>query len=445
MLLTSEQEDYYDAILKGESIFLTGPGGVGKSYLLKKVYDDFTAKTGRRIAVTAMTGCAANLLGTHAKTLHSWAGIGLGNGPTLALIDRVKNFYPSRKKWRDAGCLVIDEVSMMTPQLLDSLDQIGQAIRRSSRPFGGIQVVLVGDFYQLPPVSRTDGGIQFAFQAHVWGRAIKRTCELTTIIRQKDPVFQKILKEARYGRLSAESIEILESRRGVSWKAQEVKPTMCFTRKADVAQINDNRMAKLTGERHVYDAVTAPSKIPAPSLDKIVERMDREYPYEAKLELVVGCQVMLTVNKNPEDGLVNGSRGVVVGFVSGLPQVKFLNGPLEPVAIAHHTWASEDSTPVSRTQIPLKIAYAITIHKAQGASLDCALVDIGKATFEYGQAYVALSRVRSLDALYIYDFDPAAFRVHPLVREFYSGGHTSVVATEQGRITDHFMKDALIV
>jgi ATP-dependent DNA helicase PIF1 len=456
--LTTEQQEAYDAILKGESLFLTGPGGVGKSFLLKKVYDDYTAKTGRRIAVTAMTGCAANLLGTHAKTLHSWSGIGFGKGPTAALIDRVRNFFPARKKWSQAGCLIIDEVSMMTPQLLDALDLIGQAIRRNTKPFGGIQIVLVGDFYQLPPIARLEEGLQFAFQANVWSRAITRTCELTTILRQREPAFHKILTEARAGTLSAESLAILESRRGLSWKGkarsshgsapnclQAVRPTMCFTKKADVAAINDRYLARLIGDRHVYEASSPASKVPRASLEKIIDRMDREYQYETRLELVAGCQVMLIVNRNPEEGLVNGSRGVVTGFSgAGWPMVKFLNGPLEPIEIEAHVWESEDSTPVKRSQVPLKIAYAITIHKAQGASLDCALVDIGKATFEYGQAYVALSRVRSLDALYVYDLDPSAFRAHPLVQAFYRGAAAAAAAAvpAEGRITAYFGPEA---
>jgi ATP-dependent DNA helicase PIF1 len=439
--LTGEQQIAYDAILKGESLFLTGPGGVGKSFLLKKVYDDYTAKTGRRIAVTAMTGCAANLLGTHAKTLHSWSGIGFGKGGAAALIDRVRNFFPARKKWSQAGCLIIDEVSMMTPQLLDALDLIGQAIRRNTKPFGGIQIVLVGDFYQLPPIARLED-LQFAFQATVWARAITRTYELTTILRQREPIFHTILTEAREGTLSAESLAVLESRRGLSWKGHAVRPTMCFTKKADVAAINERYLARLIGERHVYEASSPPSKVPRAALEKITERMDREYQYETRLELVAGCQVMLIVNRNPEEGLVNGSRGVVTGFSgAGWPMVKFLNGPLEPIEIGEHVWESEDSTPVKRSQVPLKIAYAITIHKAQGASLDCALVDIGKATFEYGQAYVALSRVRSLDALYVYDLDPSAFRAHPLVHAFYRGSSGAAVPAE-GRITAYFVPEA---
>jgi ATP-dependent DNA helicase PIF1 len=445
MNLTADQQEVYDAIMEGHSLFLTGPGGVGKSYLLKQVYDDYTKKTGRKIAVTALTGCAAHILGTHAKTLHSWAGIGLGKGGASALIERVKNHYPSRKKWRDIGCLIIDEVSMMTPALLDTLDLIGQAIRKNMKPFGGIQVVVVGDFYQLPPVSRDEhGDIKFAFQAAVWGRAFKRTYELRTIIRQRDPTFHKVLMEARAGELSDESYAILAARKGLSWKGQPIRPTMCFTTNANVDETNDKYLAKLTGERRVYEAKTLPSKIPAATLEKIVERMDREFPYQIRLEIAVGAQVMLTYNRDPAEGLVNGSRGVVTGFnESGWPLVKFLNGPPNPIAVEVHDWQSDDVPPVTRQQVPLKIAYAITIHKSQGSSLDCALVDIGKATFEYGQAYVALSRVRSLESLYVHDLDAGAFRVHPLVREFYSGAavkqaEAAGLAPAAERITAYF-------
>jgi len=418
---TEEQREPIRAVLDGKSIFLTGPGGTGKSFLLAALYKEYKA-TGRQIAVTALTGCAAILLGPHAKTLHSWAGIGLGKGPVDTLVKDIQYNKYKKKNWIHTDCLVIDEVSMLTPQLLEVLDEIGRRIRRRpTESFGGIQVVFVGDFFQLPPVSK-DGVLQYAFQSPVWYKTVQRSFELKTIHRQSEAEFHTILQEARNGTLSAESYAKLEARKGEAWKGQIIRPTLLFTRNNDVKQINVSNLAKLKRDTVVFTAKTiAPPSCPKDDVAYKVQKLDKDAPYEAELELKIGAQVMLLTNMDAAERLVNGSRGVVKGFAEdGYPLVQFKTSP-HPVRIAPHTWESDEDSKcvVKREQIPLRLAYALTIHKAQGASLDSALVDIGKATFEYGQAYVALSRVRSLGALYVYDIDPAAFRVHPAVRQFY--------------------------
>jgi ATP-dependent DNA helicase PIF1 len=430
---TNEQRRAIEAALRGDSIFITGPGGTGKSFLLSVLYDEFRLQ-GKRMAVTAMTGCAALLLGSHAKTLHSWAGIGLGKGPADTHIRSIVMNGRKKKNWNQTDCLVIDEVSMLTPQLLELLDQIARIVRkRRDAPIGGLQLIFVGDFYQLPPVSST----QFAFQSSVWKDIVKDVYELTIIHRQKDPVFQKILNQARIGELSPESVAILTERKTMSWKGQAIRPTMLFTRNADVNEINSNHLAKLKSEEVVFQAKTVmPTVAKAGTLEGFVgkgaspiskeeetirvQKLDKDGPYETHLVLKVGAQVMLVANLSPETGLVNGSRGVVERFEGGLPYVKFLS-TYGLIKVDYHKWESEGDVPLYREQIPLRLAYALTIHKAQGASLDSALVDIGRNTFEYGQAYVALSRVRSLEALYVYDIDPVAFRVNPAVRDFYNG------------------------
>ncbi len=424
--LNTEQKAAFDAVISGESIFITGPGGTGKSYLLQTLYANYKGYSGgKKLSVTAMTGCAALLLGSWAKTLHSWAGIGLGRSPVDSIVSTIMVDKHKKKRWLSTDCLVIDEVSMLTPSLLEYLDAVGRCVRKKDAPFGGIQLVLVGDFYQLPPVSH-DRMRTFAFESPLWPVVIQKTIQLTQILRQKDPLFQQILNEARTGELSPESYEILEGCKNMSWKRQEIKPTLLFTKNQDVHSINSHQLEKLVGESHIFRAKTTshPPRMKENVLEMIVEKLDRDAPYEVELCIKEKSQVMLITNQDPAAGLVNGSRGVVTGFtLEGYPLVKFLHGPAFPVRIPPASWTSDaenEGDGVTREQIPLRLAYALTIHKAQGASLDSALIDVGPSTFEYGQAYVALSRVRSLESLFIFEISPRAFRAHPLVKKFYT-------------------------
>jgi ATP-dependent DNA helicase PIF1 len=418
-LLTPDQQAAFAAIQEGKNIFLTGPAGTGKSYLLQHILNNLG---GKRVALTAMTGCAALLISTpthKAKTLHSWAGIGLGKESEAELCKKVRNSYHAAKRWLCTDLLVIDEISMMTPDLIEKLNYIGKAIRKSPKPFGGLQVIFVGDFYQLPPIAAE---ATFAFETPQWTEIIHHVAPLKTINRQKDPQFQKLLNEARIGKLSADSTNTLKSRM-ISYDSEEIKPTLLFSRRNDVDRINEQNLKALTGERNTYTAnyafgAKSSIKKATPALEEATAKYDKDAQYLTKLELAIGAQVMLIVNLDVEEGLVNGSRGVVTAFGDcGMPVVKFKGG-IEKI-IYHHHWQLDEFDDVFRTQIPLRLAYAVSIHKSQGATLDCALIDIGPSTFEYGQAYVALSRVKSLDSLYIKAFDPRAIKAHPKVAKFY--------------------------
>lgn len=425
---TEEQKACIEAVLRGESVFITGPGGTGKSYILDILYREFK-KVDKNIAITAMTGCAALLIGAHAKTLHSWAGIGLGREPLSHIVSAIHKNGRKKNNWKKADCVVIDEVSMMTPAILELLNDVGKSVRKCyNKPFGGLQVVFVGDFYQLPPVCRSGEKMTFAFESPIWKAVVEKTYALTIIQRQRDPTFQAVLDEARRGELSDESYQILLERKAAKWKGNPIRPTMLFTRNDDINAINQSYLDRLPGEVKVFEATTeAPPRASPEDVAYQVQRLDKDAPYEATLKLKVGAQVMLLAQqyeerdkqKVPIHGLVNGSRGVITEFTPcNNPIVKFMNGRTH--IIKEHVWSSDDTeSAVKRKQIPLRLAYALTIHKAQGASLDSVLIDVGSATFEYGQAYVALSRVRSLDALYIHDIEKGAFRVHPAVKDFY--------------------------
>lgn len=431
--LHDDQKRAVQAAVEGKNIFLTGPGGVGKTFVLHTIKRVLT-ENGRRVALTALTGCAALLLGDSAKTIYSWAGIMLGRETVEVLAKNIKKYGGrARAAWITTHTLIIDEVSMMTPELLEKLNALGKLLRNSNKPFGGIQVILVGDFYQLPPVVTDKGEDQsvptsFAFESTAWADLNLTTVYLTKIVRQTDPIFHSLLMEARNGKLSNASTNLLLERRNLPWDQQVIRPTLLFSRRAEVEMINEMNLKALPKPSYVYHVKTVfdagMEKLTSSNEEqrsRAEARLDRSAPYKPTLELRIGAQVMLIYNKDLTKGLVNGSRGVIKGFSQTTPQYPIVQfkGVEELQTITEQTWASEDMEGLKRQQIPLVLAYAMTIHKAQGATIDSALIDIGASTFEVGQAYVALSRVKSLDCLYIYDFEPEAFRTHPKVKAFY--------------------------
>ena len=289
---------------------MTGCGGTGKSYVIGQLGSLLEPLMGKKplIEVTALTGCAALLLGPKAKTLHSWAGIGLGREEPIDLVWKINRNGRAKKYWKNTDLLVIDEISMLTAELLEKLNEIGQRMRKCfSKPFGGIQLLLVGDFYQLPPVAK-DKAVVFAFESRLWSTIVNETIELRTIHRQKDPVFQGILAEARSGTLSAESQAILRSRMGLDWKSHKIRPTLLFPKNAEVDMINDVNIKALKGRPYVYKVqyaygsakIADKTKILDPTFMKTVATMDRDAMYRPELTLLVGAQVMLIANLDIE-------------------------------------------------------------------------------------------------------------------------------------------------
>ncbi len=443
--MNKEQQEFLDLAKKGQNIFLTGAGGTGKSFVIHKLIEQLKA-AGKDYAVTALTGCAALLLsqgGIKATTLHSWASVGLGKEPVAKLISGIRKSQKGMRRWLLTDVLIVDEVSMMQPEFFEKLDAIGKKIRNSPKPFGGIQVIFVGDFFQLPPIKKLEEGNEednspdFIFEVPLWEQMGFKPVVLKQIMRQTDPAFHKILEEARLGELSVESLEILEQRQNLNWKSLEIKPTLLFPRKAIVDSINAQNLKKLPDPQYAYKVSTvfAPTgntvglTLDSQPVRWAVEKMNRDAPYEEELKLRIGAQVMLLINMEKtqsnslENDLCNGSRGVVTGFLEDpikTPLVKF-QGFTKAIPITHHFWEVEDFDGLMQKQIPLKLAYAVTIHKAQGATLDSALIDVGPNTFERGQAYVALSRVKDLDSLYIWDLHKDAFKAHMKVVKFYEG------------------------
>jgi len=443
--LSPEQEIAFQKFKEGHNLFISGPGGVGKSYLIDTMYKH-AESNGKKIAITALTGCAAILLGVKARTIHSWSGIKFMNNsvPDEDIIKRISKNRIACGSWRSTNILVVDEVSMMPIRMFELLNNLGQIIRRSMKPFGGLQVIFTGDFYQLPPVSPNEE-VRFSFESPKWLETFRKEnhIELTTFFRQRDPQFIEILMEVRKGELTESSIDKLIELVGKE-KPSEECITKIYPTRSKVESINKMMFDRLPGEAHVFNAVRNTNERFYYMCSGRDESVEIEYEYLLKceeltpdfskreldsmvtnfniiekLELKKGALVMLTVNISVENGLCNGSQGIVVGFddVDGYPIVKFNNrkvSTIRPNGYQNH----EYPTHVIH-QVPLCLAWALTIHKTQGATLDQIEVDIGSSVFEFGQTYVALSRVKTMEGLYLANFDPLRIRANPKVKRFY--------------------------
>jgi len=435
MNFSNEQKIAFNKYIQRENIFITGPGGTGKSTLIKEIQLDAT-KRGFNIQVCALTGCAAVLLQCKAKTIHSWSGIGLGNGPIYSTMKKVSGNRYKKKIWKEIDILIIDEVSMMSQKLFELLDSIGKEIRKNNKPFGGIQVIFLGDFYQLPPVGDKDDPdtTRYCFESILWNRTfeMENIVQLKKIFRQTDETYTKILNQLREGRIKQSSNKILLGLVGKKINADTViLPTKLFPTRNKVDAINNYEMDKLGTEEVEYKLKYMRS-IPFtennfPSVSVTPEKIENELSSihsnlicNDTVKLKIGAQVMCIVNIEVPDGemICNGSQGIIIKFSSSkLPVVKFTNG-IE-MEMKYHTWQSEIIPGIGVTQIPLILAWALTIHKSQGATMDTAEIDVGSGIFECGQTYVALSRVKSLEGLYLSSFDPNKILINKKVRKFY--------------------------
>lgn len=442
---TDQQKYAFQKYLQGENLFITGPGGSGKSFFIKEIVKHCQVVK-KKYQVCALTGCAAMLLRCQAKTVHSWSGIGLAHGDTEHIVKKVTSSKIKSQKWKTLKILIIDEVSMMSNKLFEILNSIGKSVRKCSRkPFGGLQVIFCGDFFQLPPISRgNDDNSEFCFQHPDFKESFPTQIEFTTIFRQLDPVYTKILNQIRKGRISKKSVSTLKKyvKRQIE---SNLTPTRLCPRKKQVDIINQRAMDKLESPSFFFEAQR--SLIPTDELDLNQQRRmeecspearDYEYTYlinnvncSHQLELKEGAQVMCVVNLDVDSSdypIGNGSLGIITEFTSnGLPVVSFRNGLVK--TIGYHDWISEDWPGLSIRQIPLILSWAMTIHKSQGCSLEMAEIDLGSDIFECGQSYVGLSRIVSLEGLYLTNFNPYKIKINLAVKEFYEK-----LWSEQGKI-----------
>ena len=403
-MLSLSQQKAFSSFEKGENLFLSGEAGSGKSFLIKH-FQKYATDQGKKIQVTAMTGCAALLL-NKATTLHSWAGIGIGTGTIPKMISNIKK-YNKLKKWLETDILVIDEISMMSKKLFDILDEIGKKLRKNKKPFGGIQLVCSGDFHQLPPVED-----EFCFESDLWNITFQSQVILVENFRQKgDIAYQTILNEIRQGTISPESCKLLiECTKKVS--KSDIKPTLLYPTKKYADQVNQFENLTLDTEGTIYNKMYQSGE-----MAYILAELEKQKGmFEETITLKIGSQVMCIANLDQEAEIVNGSQGVIIGFDKGNPIVKFNKATrtIEP-----HIWKNDKYEDYGIQQIPLILSWAITIHKAQGITLDEACINIGSSVFEYGQTYVALSRIKTLDGLYIKSLDISKIKANPKVIAFY--------------------------
>jgi len=422
--LTELQQKAYDYMVRGENIFLTGPAGTGKSLVIHTFKELYGRQ--KNIAITSTTGVSAIVIG--GTTVHSYLGIGLGTGTVDDLVAKITKNSKIRQRWTSLDVLVIDEVSMLSAELFDKLEQVARIVRRvglprvmheqvPERPFGGIQLILSGDFLQLPVVGEDN---RFCFESESWNKCIDHTIELTENMRQADQEFQAILGDLRYGKLTKKGRKLLESKIGIELKNDlGIKPTRIYTTNACVDAMNEKELDKLSADNefYQYDMEIYFYEF-VQDREQAIEKYRKNSLAPERLQLCKGAQVMLLHNLDVSAGLANGSRGVVVDFIEGLPVVRFLNGV--ECAIDFYCWEIEEGKKkiVRITQMPLKLAWSVTCHKVQGCTLDYAEVDLSNI-FAYGQVYVALSRVKSADSLSIIEINFDAIRAHPKALEFY--------------------------
>lgn len=395
-------------ILKlGHTTFLTGAAGAGKSYALRE-YISYLRKHSISYAVTASTGIASTHI--NGTTIHAWSGIGIKQRLASYELDALEEKQNLYKRWNETQVLIIDEVSMLHASFVDMLDKVGKHMRRNEKPFGGIQIVFTGDFFQLPPVTRYTDEYEstdvFAFTSSAWRESKPVVCYLTEQFRQDDDKLTSILSAIRSCEVEEDHYHMLEDAGKVAHTGDYIK---LYTHNENVDQINLEAFNKIEGDIHSYHMITKGKA-------QLVASLKNNCLAEEVLQLKIGAKVICI--KNAQDrSYVNGSMGVVINFDNeGAPIVELTNG--KKITIKADSWKIEEDGKVRAElqQLPLKLAWAITVHKSQGMTLDKAEIDLSRA-FASGQGYVALSRLKSLEGLYLKGFNPQALMIAEQVRE----------------------------
>ena len=457
--MNAEQRKVVDAVLHhGRNVFFHGAAGTGKSFVLHTLVALLREKHGASdaVAVTAPTGIAAVAIG--GCTIHKFIGAGLCAGHPRAVADKVIKSEKATRRWRETRALIVDEVSMLDADIMQKLDFIGRAARgEHDTPFGGLQLVFTGDFYQLPPVSKGAAGAisgpPFAFDCDAWRVADFRAIALSVVLRQRDPRLVEALREVRSGDVpvGGRASSLFRSlQRPLPPNAEGVLPTRLHSVNANVDAENRDELAKLPGASFAFEAVDAGDDA------AVLDALRKNCAAPQTLSLKLGAQVVLI--KNVDDVLVNGSRGVVRGFVTRgdtefarhkssfrihprraadaerafprWPLVAFDNGRVLAVGPGEFSASAGKKAYADRLQVPLKLAWALTVHKSQGMTLSRVEVNLRDA-FDYGQVYVALSRATNVEGLCVRGFDERKIKAHPKVKRFYASLHEC-----DGRSTD---------
>ncbi|MBU6370804.1 MAG: AAA family ATPase [Patescibacteria group bacterium] len=400
------QAEALDILKTGENCYVTGAAGSGKTHLVN-TYIKYLKKHGVEVGVTASTGIAATHMG--GQTIHSWIGLGVANHVTDADLERFEGKKYLVDRLRATSVLIIDEVSMLHHFRLDLIDRIARHLKKNEHPFGGMQVVLVGDFFQLPPVSRAgEPEALFAYKSESWKRLALRICYLEEQHRQTDDALTNILNDIRRGRMTDASHAHMKSRFGAKLP-ENVAAAKLHTHNVNVDSINDAELAKLPGAMFAF-------KMEEKGRQALVDALKKSCLAPDMLRLKIGARVMFVKN-NFDAGYANGTLGKVVSCDMSGPKVMLANGKI--IVPEKESWIVEEDgkTKATITQYPLRLAWAITVHKSQGMSLDAAEIDLSQS-FERGMGYVALSRVRTLSGLRLSGLNENALQVRGDVAEF---------------------------
>jgi len=400
------QKEAYKILNSGHNVLLTGAAGSGKTYLLNK-YINSLKQRGIGVAVTASTGIAATHIG--GRTIHSWSGIGIKDSLSRKDLQNLSKKSYLKKQFEKTEVLVIDEVSMLSARHLDMINAVCQTLKKNHFPFGGLQIVMSGDFFQLPPIVKNEEDSQFIYEANIWPEMDVRVCYLQEQYRQTDKSLMTILQALRQNVLDDKLSQLLLERlHKVSHG--EIKPIRLFTHNIDVDGINQAELDQIDEDEHRY-FMTSDGE------ERLVEALKKNCLAPSELILKKGALVMFVKNKfkNEEAVYVNGSAGIVIDFnEDSYPMVKLNNGSLITVTPDSWTIDDEDKILARINQLPLRLAWAITVHKSQGMTLERAEIDLSRA-FSYGMGYVALSRLTSLKGLYLLGINEMAYRINPQV------------------------------
>jgi len=405
--MNAKQQSAFEAIIKGENILLTGSAGTGKSFVMTQVIK-WARDNDKKIGVTASTGLSAYLI--RGRTIHSYLGIGLGKkSPEIMAQFVMKKNKPLFKRLIALDMLLIDEISMIDAELFEKISVFLSIIRNNPLPFGGVQLLLSGDFAQLPPISR-----KYCFDAPCFKDAKIQTILLEELVRQEDDmVFKSVLEELRWGTCSKHTLKILKALYNTEF-ANDIIPTRLYSHNVDVDKINDDEFSKL-----VEQGAETCSYTTTYSSQPFAKSWADGIKIPEIVHLCVGAQVYVTWNLQGmgQPNLANGTRGMILSISKKQVVMQLVNG--ETVYIEPYTLTSEEDDKINVTFMPLKLAYALSIHKSQGMTLDAVEIDLGEKIFEYGQAYTALSRARTLASVRLISVKASSFKTHPKVQEFY--------------------------
>jgi ATP-dependent DNA helicase PIF1 len=406
------QKEALDILKLGRNVFLTGAAGSGKTHTLR-AYIEYLRANDVEVAITASTGIAATHLG--GVTIHSWSGLGIRDRLTEYDIDQMEEKKNLWKRYQNTKVLIIDEISMLHHFRFDMLDRLARAFKRKpDEPFGGMQIVLCGDFFQLPPVHRQgEQPAYFAYQSDIWKKMNLKVCYLSEQHRQNDDSYLSLLNDIRANCVEDGSLQYLRDRYKKDIDPDlfpDIIPTKLYSHNADVDAINDTELDKLRQGERVFLMDTK-------GKSNLIDALVKSCLAPMELRLKIGARVMF-VRNNQERGYANGTLGVVISFdeIGGSPVVRIGNG--REVVADRESWMIEEDGKIKAeiSQVPLRLAWAITIHKSQGMSLDAAEIDLSKS-FVAGMGYVALSRVKSLAGLKLVGFSHSALQVHPEILE----------------------------